>query len=856
MRKILYCILPIFLCSILSCDRKRQSSEQNMKDSLAAANFMKCAKFLYSTFLAPSNLEEQEEYVTFPIFKKLYPLENDLVDTVCAVWLDYTIEDSCTQQSVINKDSHDIAVTALLQAYIEAKQIQLPQNPVDRYKCIDSIITNNLIPDAELEKDCGNQMQINASFNISEIWTEYLRYHYEKLLEELLKKKSISLPLQTEQEAFDKLLEAQISYFDSIGYGGGSASSMAYSQLCDEMYAIHLKGTLDLYFALQAENYKPDKVYKPISNNIVIQEYNTILHAIDSKNYYDYLDIGSREKVKACLSNEQKAWNSLMKVRKSTSRRLQGRIKSVYDNATYRLQRYHLIQLKNAFKGYGAMSNDVYSCLLSDTCSYEELLHTPNFFVKWASLLQGIDKSEQYETDFESFNQPRIFIKYKQPVNGYDVTVVCLPYNYTYDKERNTEIWGNALLCFEKKDSRFYIYNESFSDSVLYYVNEQEVRDNMILELDYLPKSKNEYLSHNSPFFFSDVDFDGEEELIINNWRCGTRHCNTYDVYKITNNEAKRLIVEPFNKIESHAEFDSINKTIILNCYNGHRESYYKKYKQINKSTSYQFNLITIGQPETDRKFTTLSDIDMGLKPKDFPDTPLIKELLDLYNSAIILYSLDHDFNLAECFDWNLKEIVNKLDCSIISNDTIREYAQNYKKVILSILSKDTFSDSESTKRIVTTHDTFAKKIIECFHVTDDMCQIYDSVVTGSIVEVEKQIKNNAVKPLIDDIPDFNKKCLYTLGAYYSNYYSTPALAIKPLQELMESKQYSIYICEIWRIWKFISENEVDWLGVPEEEYSAMKIVCLKTILAQIIQHPNDIMAINQFMQLSLMKYI
>lgn len=581
MRKILYCLLAVCICCYLSCDRKKQSSEQDMKDSLAAANFMKCAKFLYSTFLAPSNLEEQEEYVTFPVFKKLYPLENDLVDTVCAVWLDYTIEDSCTQQSVINKDSHDIAVTALLQAYIEAKQIQLPQNPVDRYKCIDSIITNNLIPNAELEKDCGNQMQINASFNISEIWTEYLRYHYEKLLEELLKKKSISLPLQTEQEAFDKLLEAQISYFDSIGYSGGSASSMAYSQLCNEMYAIHLKGTLDLYFALQAENYKPDKVYKPISNNIVIQEYNTILHAIDSKNYYDYLDIGSREKAKACLSNEQKAWNSLMKVRKSTSRRLQGRIKSVYDNATYRLQRYHLIQLKNAFEGYGAMSNDVYLCLLSDTCSYDELLHSPNFFVKWASLLQGIDKSEQYETDFESFNQPRIFIKYKQPVNGYDVTVVCLPYNYTYDKERNTEIWGNALLCFEKKDSRFYIYNESFSDSVLYYVNEQEVRDNMILELDYLPKSKNEYLSHSSPFFFSDVDFDGEEELIINNWKCGIRHCNTYDVYKITNNDVKQLTEAPFvnptGKISNYnSEFDSVNKTITI--HKRTRSTYYGGY--------------------------------------------------------------------------------------------------------------------------------------------------------------------------------------------------------------------------------------------------------------------------------------
>lgn len=34
------------------------------------------------------------------------------------------------------------------------------------------------------------------------------------------------------------------------------------------MYAIHLKGTLDLYSAFhKAENYKTHKVYKPISNS-------------------------------------------------------------------------------------------------------------------------------------------------------------------------------------------------------------------------------------------------------------------------------------------------------------------------------------------------------------------------------------------------------------------------------------------------------------------------------------------------------------------------------------------------------------------------------------------------------------
>ena len=179
--------------------------------------------------------------------------------------------------------------------------------------------------------------------------------------------------------------------------------------------------------------------------------------------------------------------------------------------------------------------------------------------------------------------KPRIFIKYKQPVNGYDVTVMCLPYNCTYDKERDTEIWGNALLYFEKEDSRFYIYNESFSDSVLYYVNEQEARDNMILESDYLPKSKNEYLNHNTPFFFSDVNFDGEEELIINNWGCGIKHCNTYDVYKITNNEVKQLTEAPFvnptGKISNYnSEFDSVNKTITIHKRTGsvYYDGYYK----------------------------------------------------------------------------------------------------------------------------------------------------------------------------------------------------------------------------------------------------------------------------------------
>lgn len=65
--------------------------------------------------------------------------------------------------------------------------------------------------------------------------------------------------------------------------------------------------------------------------------------------------------------------------------------KDIYNNATYRLQRFHLLQLKNSFEGYGVISNEDYSCLLSDTCSHEELLRASNISVRRDLLLQKLE---------------------------------------------------------------------------------------------------------------------------------------------------------------------------------------------------------------------------------------------------------------------------------------------------------------------------------------------------------------------------------------------------------------------------------------------------------------------------------
>ena len=92
-------------------------------------------------------------------------------------------------------------------------------------------------------------------------------------------------------------------------------------------------------------------------------------------------------------------------------------------------------------------------------------------------------------TAFEDMNidNKRLLIRYNQPVEGYTVTGVCFPLA-GYDRDREHEFVGKAILHFENEDNHFDIYNAYFSDSTLYYVNEQSFVDGQVLHLDYLPK--------------------------------------------------------------------------------------------------------------------------------------------------------------------------------------------------------------------------------------------------------------------------------------------------------------------------------------------------------------------------------
>ena len=223
---------------------------------------------------------------------------------------------------------------------------------------------------------------------------------------------------------------------------------------------------------------------------------------------------------------------------------------------------------------------------MSDFSSFSSLTDTDNVTLQ--------KKQEDYiAQEFKNLNRPRIYIKYKQPVNGYTVRVLWMPYT---DESEETSETGSALLYFESESNHFYIQTRSYRDTAVY--SHTKLKDGDILFWDYTPKKKDEILSEYSPFFFSDVDFDGEDELLINEHRGGSRGTNSYEVYKIHPYYAEIIKDAPFANLENgNTEFDLKNKTITSSFSDSAFESVTYTYKAIKQEK------IEYGDPEPCYKF-------------------------------------------------------------------------------------------------------------------------------------------------------------------------------------------------------------------------------------------------------------
>ena len=170
-----------------------------------------------------------------------------------------------------------------------------------------------------------------------------------------------------------------------------------------------------------------------------------------------------------------------------------------------------------------------------------------------------------------------VYIKYKQQMGGYDVSAICVVdtiYNGEFYSWYNpTAINGHGFIHFKNDEHEFVVENPLFSDDNLSQ-NKQPLKNGMLIETDYIPfKPTNDTLNNmlfndsQSPFFFFDIDFDGEKELIVTLFEgMGYHGHNAYKAYKIPmTNECIILSPmqrEPFDRLNDYTGIDTIKKEI------------------------------------------------------------------------------------------------------------------------------------------------------------------------------------------------------------------------------------------------------------------------------------------------------
>ena len=171
-----------------------------------------------------------------------------------------------------------------------------------------------------------------------------------------------------------------------------------------------------------------------------------------------------------------------------------------------------------------------------------------------------------------------ITLIYKRPVNGYNVSVEWLGADIIDDDLA----FGEVLIHFKKNDGTgFSVYHFGYWDEGL-RVSDIKTRSNKTIELEYIPKD-DMYLATRSPFYFADMDFDGQNELVVVGWKGGRQYAHTYDVYDIIDCHASHKKTPPFDSIESGiTTFDPKKKQIIHSYVNLFR-SEVNVYQKVNE---------------------------------------------------------------------------------------------------------------------------------------------------------------------------------------------------------------------------------------------------------------------------------
>ncbi len=242
----------------------------------------------------------------------------------------------------------------------------------------------------------------------------------------------------------------------------------------------------------------------------------------------------------------------------------------------------------------------------------------------------------------------------------------------------------------------------------------------------------------------------------------------------------------------------------------------------------------------------------------------LVRNYADYYNALIMLHNIESDSQTSARFGEDdesvyafIADSMQRLDCSIIHNDTLRQYVQEARdKVINYVRSKHKKGEDKVEKAFDFAFGFIAEKVnpvIEqsgkayttCVARTD-FFQDFDSVRAKrgtSDISYQQQLLNHLY---LSKTPA--ERHVYALEFAHSDSTNANFLVGAAVlnREFVYNAQYSPYLSEMWLTWRASLSTLIgasSWAYIPNLIYNQKRAQIAQTIINYIENYSTDILA-------------
>lgn len=218
---------------------------------------------------------------------------------------------------------------------------------------------------------------------------EYLNWELWEILKPYIGEQRVVNLMTKQKIIIDSLIDAQqnwfCAHFDATQESVGSGYLLKYCHIEKEMLSIQNANMKDILQTITDSSYKCHNEHN-IPDWLIDKGQKYILNSTIP--YYENDSIYKADADIKLFLIENKLWTKLMRNRKEIRNILRKDAVDAFDKGTFRLKFNRLRQLKNEFEEYDLMSSNIRSLLVSDSCSYDDLMTYPNFSTKWNEYLK------------------------------------------------------------------------------------------------------------------------------------------------------------------------------------------------------------------------------------------------------------------------------------------------------------------------------------------------------------------------------------------------------------------------------------------------------------------------------------